>query len=144
MAIGAKTAAATSHSLFMSEPEAMAALLREGVRLFNDAEYLEAHEVLEELWESGFGESADFYKGLLQASIALHHFRRGNLDGARKLYRGHRRYLATYLPNHQGIAVAEFLEDMQAFLQPVIRAAADASIPFEPASRPRMKFQTIE
>jgi len=124
----------------MSDPDAMAALLREGVQLFNDAEYLEAHEVLEELWESGFGESADFYKGLLQASIALHHFQRGNLDGARKLYRGHRRYLATYLPSHQGLAVSQLLEDMQAFLQPVIRAAADASIPFERESRPQMRF----
>ena len=128
----------------MSAPHAMAALLHEGVQLFNDAEYLAAHEVLEELWESGFGESADFYKGLLQASIALHHFQHGNLDGARKLYRGHRRYLATYLPSHQGLAVAELLDDMQTFLQPVIRAAADASIPFERESPPRMRFLSAE
>jgi len=124
----------------MSTSDSESALLRAGAALFNDAEYLEAHEVLEELWEAGFGESADFYKGLLQASIALHHFQRGNLDGARKLYSGHRRYLAGYLPDHRGVAVADFLADMQRFLRDVIRATADAEVPFERDSRPQIRF----
>ncbi len=128
----------------MSEAGSERALLQSSVELFNDGEYLAAHETLEELWEAGFGESADFYKGLLQASIALHHFQLGNLDGARKLYLGHRRYLAPYLPEHRGIAVSELLEDMQRFLRPVIRAADEQSIPFEHEHRPRVRFVDLK
>ena len=112
-------------------------LLRESVRLFNEAEYLEAHETLEELWEAGFGESADFYKGLLQASIALHHFRRGNLDGARKLYSGHRKLLGAYMPTHNGIDVSGFLGEMQRALSAMMRAREDPPA-FDIEQRPRL------
>ncbi|MFT5285121.1 MAG: putative metal-dependent hydrolase [Planctomycetota bacterium] len=115
-------------------------LLREAIRLFNDSQYYEAHEALEELWEAGYGESADFYKGLLQASIALHHFRLDNPEGARKLYSGHRRYLAPYIPAHLGVKLTEFLEDMQSFLKPVLRARAGESVPFNSEARPQIQI----
>ena len=57
-----------------------------GIELFNAGEYEEAHEEFERLWLSGEGAESDFFKGLIQACIALHHFRRGNLDGAAGLY----------------------------------------------------------
>ena len=41
--------------------------------LFNEAKYLAAHEVLDDLWEDTQGASEDFYKGLIQACICLHH-----------------------------------------------------------------------
>ena len=45
--------------------------LREATRLFNAGEYHAAHEVLDELWEATQGPDADFFKGLLQASVAI-------------------------------------------------------------------------
>ena len=101
--------------------------------------YLDAHEELEELWEATHGPDADFYKGLLQAAIALHHFTEGNLDGTRKLYSGHRRYLAPYLPKHLGIDVAAFLADMQEFLRPVLRAADGERVAFPFETRPLVR-----
>lgn len=115
-----------------------AARLDEAVLLFDAGSYHAAHEVLDELWEETSGPDADFYKGLIQACIALHHFAGGNLDGARKLYSGHRRYLAPYLPAHRGLDVARFLEAMQAALRPVLRARAGEDVPFDPARRPRL------
>ena len=64
------------------------------VELFNDGKYLASHELFDELWEATESAGADFYKGLIQAAIALHHFQEGNLEGATKLYGGHRRFLA--------------------------------------------------
>ena len=115
-----------------------AELLTEVARLFDAGEYHAAHEVLDELWEGTQGPDADFYKGLLQASIAMHHFARGNLDGARKLYSGHRRYLAPYLPAHLGVDVARFLEEMQRVLRPVLRARPGEDVAFDPERRPRL------
>ena len=47
--------------------------LVEAVRMFNAREYLEAHEAFEVLWLANEGADADFFKGLIQASICLHH-----------------------------------------------------------------------
>jgi predicted metal-dependent hydrolase len=98
--------------------------LAEALRLFDAGEYLESHEVLDELWEATSGPDSDFYKGLIQAAIAMHHFQLGNLDGARKLYRGHRRYLAPYLPAHLGVDLELVLAELQRVLTPVLRGEA--------------------
>ena len=111
---------------------------RRGVELFDAAEYEAAHEEFEALWLSTQGAESDFYKGLIQACIALHHFRRGNLAGAAKLYSGHRRCLAAYLPAHRGLDLVRFLAQMQATLGPVLRRAPDQAVPFDPDTRPRL------
>ena len=82
---------------------------REGVRLFDRGEYHSAHEAFERCWLANEAGDSDFFKGLIQAAICLHHLRRDNLEGARLLYRGHRRLLGAYLPAHRGVDVAAFL-----------------------------------
>ena len=121
-----------------------AGVARELVRaaeLFDAGEYYAAHEVLDEVWEQAPPDEQDFFKGLIQACIALHHHQQGNPDGARKLYSGHRRYLGRFLPRHRGVDVAAFLEAMQAALAPVVRARPGEEPPFDPALRPRMGLQ---
>jgi len=102
------------------------ATLRAAVSLFDGRQYLAAHELFEELWEATQGPNADFFKGCLQATIALHHLDEGNLEGAAKLYAGHRRFLAAYLPRHLGYDVAALIRDMQAFFAPVLRGPLGA------------------
>ena len=52
------------------------------VRQFNEGEWFECHETLEELWVGTQGELRDFYQGFLQLAVALHHLQDGNLKGA--------------------------------------------------------------
>ncbi len=113
--------------------------LARGIELFNEGRYVEAHDEFERVWLSTHGAESDFLKGLIQAAIALHHFEKGNLDGAAQLYSGHRRYLAAYLPAHEGIDVSAFLAEMQRTLLPVLRRAPGASIRFEPSARPSIR-----
>lgn len=112
---------------------AAAAAIAEGVRLFNAGEYHAAHEEFERCWLASEAGPADFYKGLVQASICMHHLVRGNPDGAKKLYTGHRRLLGGFLPEHDGIDVAGLLSEMQAVMRPVLRGGDP-----DPARRPRM------
>jgi len=109
------------------------------IGLFDAGRYLAAHELFEELWEETEGPDAGFYKGLLQAAIALHHFREGNLDGAARLLAGHRRCLAPYLPRHHGVDVEAFLADMQRFLRPALAAPPGEPIVFAEDERPRIR-----
>lgn len=120
------------------EPAEAHARLEAAVRLFDSGRYHAAHEELDELWEATSGADADFYKGLIQAAICLHHWSEGNLEGARKLYSGHRRYLAAYLPAHAGLDLAAFLAGMQRALAPVLRARAGEAVPFPAEARPRL------
>jgi len=114
--------------------------LRDAAGLFNAGEYHAAHERLDLLWEASSGLDSDFLKGLIQACICMHHFQRGNLEGAAKLYSGHRRYLAAYLPAHRDIDVKRLLAEMQRVLRPVVRARPGQAAVFDAADRPRIEF----
>lgn len=111
---------------------------REGLRLFDEADYHEAHEAFERCWLASEGGDADFFKGLIQASICMHHARRENLEGARKLYSGHRRLLGPFSPTHRGLDVAAFLTEMQRAMRPVLRARGEERVVFDPEGRPRI------
>jgi hypothetical protein len=64
-----------------------------GILFFNQRDFFEAHEVWEEVWTEASGPERRFYQGLIQAAVALHHFRNGNVRGAQKLYRTGRAYM---------------------------------------------------
>jgi uncharacterized protein len=55
-----------------------------------------------------------YYKGLIQAAVALHHFGNGNIRGARKVYRSSRGYLDAYRPECQGLNLDVFLPQFDA------------------------------
>jgi len=103
-------------------------LYLEGIRLFNECEFFEAHDVWEELWSDHRGDSRKFFQGLIQAAVALYHFGNGNVRGARKLYHSSRAYLQPYSPRHRGLDVQKFTADMDACFAELI-----ASVDEQPA-----------
>lgn len=92
----------------------------EGIRLFNEEDFFECHDVLEELWSEVLGEEKKFYQGLIQASVALFHFGNENFGGARKLYLSSRKLLEAYQPNYLGLDVTRFLTDFQHCFQELL------------------------
>src|SRR5690606_27599748 len=89
-------------------------LYLQGIAFFNACEFFEAHEVWEELWKNYAGELRLYYKGLIQAAVALHHFGNGNTRGARKVYGTSRAYLERYRPTAQGLDLEKFLTEFDA------------------------------
>ena len=89
-------------------------LYLQGIAYFNACEFFEAHEVWEDLWKSYSGDLRLFYKGLIQAAVALHHFANGNIRGARKVYGSSRGYLEQYRPTCVGMDVDKFLAEFDA------------------------------
>ncbi|BCU82699.1 hypothetical protein JIR001_24820 [Polycladomyces abyssicola] len=74
-------------------------------------EYWEAHEVLEELWQTQ--RHNDFYHGLIQVAAVMHQLKRGKIRGARKLARSAIGYLSTFAPEKDGVNVSRVLEWLQ-------------------------------
>jgi predicted metal-dependent hydrolase len=89
-------------------------LYLQGIAYFNACEFFEAHEVWEELWKNYSGNLRLFYKGLIQAAVALHHFGNGNIRGARKVYHSSRGYLEAYRPVCVGLDLEQFLTQFDA------------------------------
>lgn len=114
-----------------------------GIRLFNAGEYYDAHEKWEERWQEIGDSSADYWKALIQAAVALLHWERGNVHGARKLYRTMRAYMQPYAPRFMRLDVDGFLEMLAAYFEP-LHAAAERKEPIpkpEAETRPRIVLE---
>ena len=90
---------------------------KKGIELFNEEEFYECHEVIEDLWLGTQGRYKDLYKGVIQAAVALHHLKRGNLNGAQKLFKTSTRYLSEYKPKALGLNVEKLVNDMKQCFQ---------------------------
>jgi len=94
----------------------------EGIRLFNEQEFFDCHDVLEELWSETRGERHLFLQGMIQASVAMFHFGNENFGGARKLYRSAREKLEQYPSPFMEIDLLRFLLDFEACFQELLDA----------------------
>ena len=69
----------------MAGSEAQVDPIIEGLRLFNERHFFEAHEVLEDVWHKDRGPSRLFLQGLIQVCAGFHHYQNGNFRGAAEL-----------------------------------------------------------
>jgi len=117
-------------------------LFRRGIEQFNCGEFFQCHETLEELWLETQGQSRLFYKGLIQAAVALFHLRNGNPHGAQKLLAGAQGYLTPYRPRYHGLAVDGFLTDLSQYIDQGLSIERGEKPPTaEPFPIPKIRLQ---
>jgi predicted metal-dependent hydrolase len=58
----------------------------EGLRLFNEKQFYESHEELEDAWSEERGPIRSLYQGVLQAAVIYFHISRGNYEGGIKMH----------------------------------------------------------
>ena len=85
--------------------------LLQAIREFNGGMWFECHETVEELWIGETGEIRDFYQGIIQIAVALHHWRNGNFGGAISLLKGGAGYLRRVSDACQWVDVAALIAD---------------------------------
>ena len=88
-------------------------LFREGLILFNAAQFFEAHEVLEDVWRAAPEPERKFLQGLIQIAVALHHHSTGNVIGCRSLLQRGLRNLAPYPDRHSRVELALFRDAVE-------------------------------
>lgn len=84
----------------------------EGILLFNEGKYFEAHEELEAAWRSESGKIRNLYQGILQAAVTYLHITRGNYQGAVKVYGRSMKWLKDWPDHCRGVDVAQLRADM--------------------------------
>jgi uncharacterized protein len=122
------------------EPDAPHGLdpIQEGIRLFNDEYFFEAHEVLEDVWKREHGHPRLFLQGLIQISAAYHHYQNGNLVGAATLLQRGADKIRKYPPNYLGIDASVLVARVEADREAIERIQRG-----ETAAKP-LEFPRIE
>ncbi|MCC7392693.1 DUF309 domain-containing protein [Candidatus Sumerlaeota bacterium] len=87
--------------------------------LFNEGDYFEAHEVLEDLWAIEVAPLKNYYKGLIQAAVAICHWERGNVSGAWRLWKSAREYLLPFPATYEGFDLGPFRNAVDQLFTPL-------------------------
>ncbi len=103
-------------------PELERKLYYDGITLFNEHEFFDAHEVWEDIWHMAYGLKHYFYQGMIQCSVALEHYRRSNARGVLSLHKSYHGKFVDIPPTFMGLNVTAFLADMHEALRPVLDA----------------------
>ncbi|HEY8665010.1 MAG TPA: DUF309 domain-containing protein [Tepidisphaeraceae bacterium] len=98
-------------------------LYYDGIQLFNEHDFFEAHEVWEDIWHMAFGLKHYFYQGMIQCAVALEHYSRSNPRGVISLHKTYEPKFANLPDPFMGLGIGAFLGAMRHTLSPVLDAA---------------------
>jgi len=119
-------------------------------RCWDEQQYYEAHDVLEQLWLNTKSPDTDFFKGLIQAAGAFVHLQKRfeypshpkhsrRLRPAVRLFRLAQRNLANFAPWHHGLDVAALCQLLSQYADEI--AASDYKTnPWSPETAPTLKL----
>ena len=94
--------------------------LEEGIRLFNDRHFFDAHDVLEEAWmEITNSKERLFYQGLIQLAVGFYHLEGENLIGGNNLLSRSIAKLEQYESGFLGVELHELLRKSRKCLDEV-------------------------
>jgi hypothetical protein len=119
-------------------------LYYDGIELFNEHEFFEAHEVWEDIWHMAYGLKHEFYQGMIQCAVALEHYNRSNPRGVVSLYRSYQTKFVRVPPTFMGLDVKSFLSKMHEVLKPVVEAdplPERGGIALDPSLAPKIQLQ---
>src|SRR5947208_10563551 len=119
-------------------------------RCWNEQQYYEAHDVLEQLWLKTKSPDADYFKGLIQAAGAFVHLQKHfeyprhakhsrRLSPAVRLFRLAERNLSRFAPRHHGLDIAAFCQLLREFADQIV-ASDYKTNPWSPETAPKLKL----
>ena len=119
--------------------EPMSPLGLEGLELFNQGRFFEAHEVLEHAWMAEGDAAGRLYRVLLQLAVAYHHLREDNRRGASKMLLRIRPWLDPLPDRCRGVDLAtvrRLLSELQQALDQLPSGASTKTLSLSTPSVP--------
>ncbi len=83
-----------------------------GIERFNDKEFFEAHDILEDLWHEYREWDRTYLQALIQISAGMYHADAGNFKGARSQLSKGVQKLNQYPASHQGVNVRLLVQEL--------------------------------
>ena len=115
---------------------------QEGIALFNEGRYFEAHEELEAAWREEKGKIRELYQGILEAGVTYLHITRGNYAGALKVYGRSMRWLKDWPENCRGVDVEQLRRDLGAAIDEVKRLGEQGLAGFDRGLLKRVRLDS--
>ena len=112
----------------------------EGIDHFNKQDFYSAHDAWESLWLERFGEEKDFLQGLILCAVALHHYGRKNLNGARSRYRLAMEKLEKYPASFWDVDLRNFVRRMNGAMHRALTEAVPP--PLDLKTVPALKLKS--
>jgi len=123
--------------LSMTTPPA--GILR-GIELFNERQFFEQHEAIEQEWHAERGPIRRLYQGILQIGVGFHHALNGNQRGAVKLLSAGIEKTSEFTPTALGIETGALVEEAQTCLDALIELGPERIGEFDPSMIPTVVF----
>ncbi len=111
--------------------EPIADLARRGIELFNQGEYYQCHDYLEEAWRQDESNGRSLYQGILQTGIALYQIQQGNYRGAAKMLLRLRQWLNPLPDVCRGVRVAALRHNVAAIHESLLALGSDKIADFD-------------
>jgi len=116
----------------------------EGLNLFNQGEYFEAHEKLEEAWNQDQTAARNLYKAIIQVAVAYLQIERGNFRGAAKMFLRMRQWLQPLPPKCRGIDIEQLRLDAAVVETTLGDLGPDEISNFDRKLLKRIQFNVLE
>ncbi len=115
-------------------------LFMEGLRLFNQGQYYQCHEVLEDAWNDEKEPVRVLYQGILQIGVACYHVQHKNWRGAMKVLERGVSKTGRFAPHCMGVNLTQLLVDAEAIHQELVRLGPDWQGEFDDSLFPTIQF----
>ncbi len=112
----------------------------QGLMKFNERNFFEAHEHLEDAWNNESGEGRELYRGVLQVAVAYLQIERANYQGAIKMFLRSRQWLSPLPEECRGIDIAQLKEDKEVVYDELISLGPERVKEFDSSKLKPVKF----
>jgi hypothetical protein len=112
----------------------------QGLIEFNERNFFEAHEYLEDAWKNESGEGRELYRGVLQVAVAYLQIERANYQGAVKMFLRSRQWLNPLPEECRGIDIAQLKQDKEIVYDELISLGPEKVNEFDTSKLKPIKF----
>lgn len=96
-------------------------LYYEGIRLFNEHEFFEAHDIWEEVWSAVQDRRREqFYRGLIRSAVCLVLLQSGRAVGTRQVFVDSAETFKGLPPVFMGLDIPRHIENVRRAIQPAL------------------------
>lgn len=112
----------------------------EYIELFNERDFYDCHEVLEDLWLDYFGPSRRYYQGLIHLASAYLLLMRGKMRGCRARFESTLGYLEEYPEHYLNLDLQPLRENVLMWLNRLAAAKEGEVVPYVDADVPMLEL----
>lgn len=114
---------------------------KEGIWKFNEGEFYECHDILEDVWFDVRGWTRTFYQGLIHITVGYYHITvRKNPKGAISQLTKAINKLQPYSPSFQGVELEQLISKIKISIQIITSIQESHSVDFDIKFIPRIEF----